>query len=227
VGADGAHPPRHASVFGVFGLLATGTPDDDLIFFDQHLYWPVSGPVFGVDRIVLHGGVEPKPDPLFAVVESCLEWAAAVALTAPSCTATAPATPASWLITVIVAITIGCCGFRLSVKFGGDQSIVLGPQVDLIVKIDGGDGGVGIGIWLQRIFALEGLDLLDCDLELVCDPGVGASLTHPGADSVQLRSQRSSWHREPEHTAVGPNYLCTVWLGRYAGAGLAGMLEAW
>jgi hypothetical protein len=60
----------------------------------------------------------------------------------------------------------------------------------------------------------------------MCYPGVGASLTHPGADSVQLRSQRSSWHRTPEHTRVGPNYLCTVRLGRYAGVELAGMLEA-
>jgi hypothetical protein len=148
----------------------------------------VSGPVLGVDRIVLHGRIEPKPDPLFAVVERRLERAAAIALTAPGGTTTSPASPASWLIIVFVAVTIGCCGFRLSVKFGGDQSIVLGTQVYLVVKIDGGDGGVGIGVWLQRILALEGLDLLDCDLELVCDPGVGASLTHPGADSVQLRS---------------------------------------
>jgi hypothetical protein len=41
---------------------------------------------------------------------------------------------------------------------------------------------------------------LDCDLELMRNPGVGASLTHPAADSVQLWSQRSSRHRNAENT---------------------------
>ena len=39
---------------------------------------------------------------------------------------------------------------------------------------------------LEVLLALEGLDLLDGDLELVCDPGVGASLTHPGPNLVEL-----------------------------------------
>ncbi len=77
---------------------------------------------------------------------------------------------------------------RLSVELGGDQRIILGTQVDLVIKVGDRDRRVWIRVWLQRLFALEGLDLLNGDLELVRDPRVGASLAHPAADPVQLRS---------------------------------------
>ena len=48
-------------------------------------------------------------------------------------------------------------------------------------------GGVSVG--LQVVLALEGLDLLDGHFELVGDPGVRTSLSHPAADLVKLRTQ--------------------------------------
>ena len=42
--------------------------------------------------------------------------------------------------------------------------------------------------WFKALFALEDLDLLDGDLELMGDPGIGAALADPGPDLVQLRA---------------------------------------
>src|SRR6185437_7052579 len=38
---------------------------------------------------------------------------------------------------------------------------------------------------------------------LVGDPGVGATLVHPGADLVQLWLQRASWHRRASLLKAG------------------------
>ena len=78
----------------------------------------------------------------------------------------------------------------LGLELGGDRRVVLGAQVDLDAGVPGGVRAVGH----QLVLALEGLDLLDGDLELVRDPGVRAALAHPGADLVELRSQRAACH---------------------------------
>ncbi len=70
----------------------------------------------------------------------------------------------------------------------GDGGIVLGAEIDLL----GGAGAFAVG--LELVLALEGLDLLDGHLELVSDPGVGAALTDPPANLIQLRTQRPATH---------------------------------
>ena len=85
---------------------------------------------------------------------------------------------------VVLVDTLGFGG----VELGGDQRIVLGAQVDLIVEVAPGTGAVNVVAGLQVLLALEGLDLLNGYLELVRDPRVGASLTDPGADTVQFWS---------------------------------------
>jgi hypothetical protein len=42
------------------------------------------------------------------------------------------------------------------------------------------------------------LDLLDGDLQLVRDPGVGASLADPSTDPIELGAKRSTGHEGPE-----------------------------
>ena len=63
------------SALDVVRVLAAGAPDHDLILLDRDLDRTVAGPVLGVDRIVLHGGVEPQAVALVAVVERRLERA--------------------------------------------------------------------------------------------------------------------------------------------------------
>src|SRR4051812_48032559 len=58
---------------------ATRTPDHDLVPLDRDLHRPVPGPVLGVDRVVLDGGVEPEPVALLAMVEGALERLAGAA----------------------------------------------------------------------------------------------------------------------------------------------------
>ena len=52
----------------------------------------------------------------------------------------------------------------------------------------------GLAVRRELVLALERLDLLDGDLELMGDPGVGAALAHPRADLVELGSQRRTGH---------------------------------
>ena len=54
-------------------VLLADAADDDAVLFDEHLDRPVPGPVLGVDRVVLDGGVEPQPVALLAVVEGALQ----------------------------------------------------------------------------------------------------------------------------------------------------------
>ena len=76
---------------------------------------------------------------------------------------------------------------RLGCELGGDQSLILGPEIDLVVEVDA-RAGLGFAVGLEALLALERLDLLDRHLELVGDPRVRAPLTYPGSDSVQLWS---------------------------------------
>ena len=86
--------------------------------------------------------------------------------------------------------------------YTGEPKRLQTPEVDFVVEIDRG-ATLGIGFWLQSLLTLEGLDLLHSDLELVGDPGVGAALTDPGANPVQLGSERSTGHRAETNTAAG------------------------
>ena len=101
--------------------------------------------------------------------------------------ASAPARRAFVVIVGLVVVFVRLLGFG-RVQFGGDQGVVLGAEIDLVVVIDEIAGAFGLGPGLEALLALEGLDLLDGDLELVRDPRVRPPLTHPGADSVQFRS---------------------------------------
>ncbi len=79
---------------------------------------------------------------------------------------------------------LGFGGFEL----GGDQRVILGPQVDLLGVVPGGRLRSGI-LAGQLVLALELLDITDADLELVGHPGVGPPLAHPGADLIEVRTQ--------------------------------------
>ena len=80
----------------------------------------------------------------------------------------------------------------LRLELGGDGGVVLGAEVDLV-----GDGlGGAVAVGLQAVLALERLDLLDGHLELMGDPGVGATLSHPPSDLVKLRTQRPAAHEQ-------------------------------
>ena len=81
-------------------------------------------------------------------------------------------------------------GFLL--ELGGDGRVVFGAQIDLFV------GGSGLGsVGLQILLSLEGLDLLDGDVELVRDPCVGTTLSHPPTDLVKLGTQGPATHERP------------------------------
>src|SRR5581483_12291283 len=66
-------PPKPLLLVFLLALLAARAPDDDLVLLDRHLHRTVAGPVLGVDGVVLHGGIEPQPVPLLAVVEGGLQ----------------------------------------------------------------------------------------------------------------------------------------------------------
>jgi hypothetical protein len=83
---------------------------------------------------------------------------------------------------------LGGAGFRGRLELGGDERVVLGAEVDLVVEFGRGGPALDLGAGLEPLLALEGLDLLHGYFELMRDPGVGASLTDPGADLVQLWS---------------------------------------
>ena len=77
-------------------------------------------------------------------------------------------------------------GFQL----GGDLRVVFRAQIDLL-----GAGAVFFEVGLEALLALEGLDLLDGDFQLVRYPRIGATLSHPPADLVKLRTQGPAAHR--------------------------------
>ena len=168
--------------------------------------------MLGVDGVVLHGGVEPQAVALLAVVERALERArrrcggacgrrgvrrARLAGFSSSSSASASAALAA-ASSALRASSSACAGLLLGaalgllLELGGDRGVVLGAEVDLL---GGGAGSLAVG--LQILLALERLDLLDGDVELVRDPGVGATLSHPPADLVKLRTQGPATHERP------------------------------
>jgi hypothetical protein len=149
----------------------------------------MSCPVLGVHGIVLDGGVEPQPVALLAVVEGRLQRTAGAApATTSAATTTAAATAGGLVALVVVLLGLGALR-RSGVELGGDQRVVLGAQIDFAVEIGCGPSGVGFICGLELLVALERLDLLDGDLQLMSDPRVRASLTDPRAYTVEFRSE--------------------------------------
>jgi hypothetical protein len=153
----------------------------------------VAGPVLGVDRVVLDGWVEPQAITLLAVVERRLQGRRRGAPAPPSPTPAPPARPRGPLLGVLVLL-FGALGLG-RLKLGRDQGVVLRAQVDLIVVVRRGRRGFRLAIGYQPLLMLKGLYLLDRDLQLVGDPSIGTALSDPGADLIELRSQRfAPWH---------------------------------
>jgi hypothetical protein len=73
-------------------------------------------------------------------------------------------------------------------ELGRDQRVILGTQINLIVKVGCGHRALKLVIGDESLLLLEGLDLLDRDLQLMGDPRIGAALPDPGADLIELRS---------------------------------------
>src|SRR5436190_10992924 len=194
---------RSVVVVVIAGVLA-GAADDDLVLLDRHLDGPVAGPVLCVDRAVGDLGIEPQPIPLLAVVERALERRRRQLRSGPA--SATPAAPAAALGLVLL-VGLGL-GFRLvlvllelllgprglGLELGGDQGVVLGAQVDLVVEVDGGRALGRVALRRQVVLALEGGDLGGRHLELVGDPRVGPALADPGADLVQMGAQRTASH---------------------------------
>jgi hypothetical protein len=111
--------------------------------------------VLGVDGVVLDGGVEPQPVALLAVVEGALELARG-ALAPAAATAAAAAALARgvlvlvFVVVLVVVVLVGLGGGRGfgraallllgagglgGLELGGDQRVVLGAQVDLVVEV--------------------------------------------------------------------------------------------
>ena len=168
--------------------------------------------MLGVHGIVLHGGVQPEAVALFAVVEGALERTRRPGAATRTSTA-APGRALGFLLVLGLGgggSNSGCGllfrglarglfgGTRLffglargfGFELGGDLRVVFRAQVHLF-----GGGAVLFEVGLEALLALEGLDLLDGDFQLVRNPRIGATLSHPPADLVKLRTQGPAAHR--------------------------------
>lgn len=148
------------------------------------------GPVLGVDRIVLDGGVEPEAVPLVAVIERAFEVPGFPSGFAATTTTATPTAARFGLFAVVLGLldgVLGLGGFELGLEGGGDERLVLGPQIGLLV--DRGRGGLDVVPGLRRseaMLALEPADVTDGHLELVGDPGIGPTLSDPRPDLIEL-----------------------------------------
>src|SRR4051794_29573564 len=167
----------------------------------------MAGPVLGVGGVVGAGGIEPQAVALLAVVERALEDV--LGATAPAATAAAPAPPLGRgpvlvVVVVVPVVLVVVLGRTRSVGFelGGDESVVLGPQINLVVEVQARsvDGLRSVPV-VELVLALELLYLLDGDLQLVGDPRIRAALADPATDLVEMRTQRATCHAAPEPSA--------------------------
>ncbi len=70
-------------------------------------------------------------------------------------------------------------------QFGSDQLVVLGAQIDLLGVRNGRRSAIGGAVLAEQVvLALELLDLLNGDLELVGHPSIGTTLSYPTSDLV-------------------------------------------
>src|SRR6185437_3602060 len=93
-------------------VLAADAADDDPVFLHRDLDRPVTGPVLGVDRVVLDRRVQPEAEALLAVVEGALERRRARAR-APAATAAAPPSASAALLRLVLVVALGSLGERL------------------------------------------------------------------------------------------------------------------
>ena len=194
------------------GTSLAGALDDDPAGLDGDRHRAVSGPVLGVDRVVLDARVEPQAVALLAVVERALEHARARAPTAPPTAPTAAPTASAagaavgplagilGVLGVVGVLVTGCDRllFGLRLDLGGDQGVVLGPEVGLLFDDVRGQHLFGALRRLaghQPVLALELADVTHRHVELVGDPRVRAPLANPAADLVELRLQRPARHQ--------------------------------
>ena len=148
-------------VVAVVVLVLAGAADHDLVLLDRDRHGPVAGPVLGVDGVVGHGRVEPQPVALLAVVEGALEVARAGRRGGgrgrrgarggaawprrrprrprrrprrPARAARPPRPRALGLLGRAARLLLarGLGGLEL----GGDQRVVLGAQIDLVVEVE-------------------------------------------------------------------------------------------
>ena len=134
-------------VVAVVGVVVAGAADHDLILLDRHLDRPVAGPVLGVDRVVLDGGVEPQPVALLAVVERRFER---LRLAAGAPAPAAARRAGAWrrrLLGLVLFFLFRRPPRRAAglgrLELGGDQRVVLGSEIDLVVEVDGRAGASG------------------------------------------------------------------------------------
>ena len=180
-----------------------GAADHDLVLLDRDLDRPVAGPVLGVDRVVLDGGVEPQAVALVAMVEGGLERAGGLARARgrrpprrPRRRGAGFSSPSSSLSSSSVDAS-GCLGLagprpprarRRSARRPrpGDRSRRRSrrPRPTASPSVAAA----------EAVLAPERLDLLNRHLELVSDPRVGSPLANPGANPVELRPKRSASH---------------------------------
>jgi hypothetical protein len=155
--------------------------------------------VLGVDAVVGDRRVQPQAVALVAVVEGRLVGRGLLDARAAAPAAATAAALGRLVVAVALVLLLGLgLGLLgpaggLGLELGGDQRVILGAQVDLVVEVDAGRLG-RLAVGQEVVLLLEGFDLLDGDLQLVGDPGVCAPLAHPGPDLVQMRAERSSGH---------------------------------
>src|SRR5215207_274044 len=197
----------HGAGSVVVVFVAAGAADHDLVLLDRDLDGPVAGPVLGVDGVVLDGGVEPQAVALLAVVERALERPGGALAAAAARPRGGVLRRLLLLLLLFGGLLLGrlargllgglrlllCAAHLLRLELGGDRLVVGRAKVDLV----GGRGGGGpVAAGPEPVLALERLDLLDRDFELMSDPRVGATLSHPSTDLVKLRAQRPAAHEQ-------------------------------
>ena len=135
---------------------------------------------------------------------------AAAAAAAPA--AAARAVVALVLVAVVLAVLV--LGLvlvvapRLGVERGGDQRVVLGAQVELVVE-RGRSSLARRSAASSPCSRLKASMSLTDDLELVRDPGVGPALADPCPDLVELRFQGATCHAA-RNTSNGPHLRRTL-----------------
>ncbi len=210
----------------------------DLVLLDEHLDGAVAGPVLGVDRVVLDGGVQPQAVALLAVLEGAFQGSGAarggarrprpprrlrrragVSASSSSSSASSSSAPRSARSARSRSACLGLCAFALRAasasarsrsasRAAASSSAAISASSSARRSISSGkscagDARRGILVADQLVLALELLDLLHRDFELMGDPRVGATLAHPGADLVELWTERLAWHGRSGRLAHG------------------------
>ena len=209
----------------------------------EHLDRALTGPVLRIDRVVLDGWVEPQSVALLAVVERPLEGtgvAVCCAAAAAATTAAAAFRVAScWSgitrvrVRVLVLLRSGASAFRRSASSSAASSSAAisassSARRSISSKSDGAGACGGVLVAGKIVLALELLDVLHADFELVCDPGVGTALPYPDTDLVQMWAQRSTSHERSgrlAHRASGRSGIPRVGGLNTSGSQLVGGLD--